>query len=658
MNEDDNKDRIDKLNEGLYTPGAPEVNKIIKRGINVDEQKIERANEIRREWDAPKTGGTADKLLGWTKREQPIFKKLLWFALGFFILCLAFATFVYLRGVNTVSADKIDIDVSAPLSVSASNPFGLDVTVTNRNNSDLSDAELLVNYPDGSRTVEDNTKPMVEDSLELGPIKQNELVKKHSEAILFGQEGQKEEIKVTLNYKVPGSTSVFSKTTMYEVTINSAPVTVSVNSVKELNSGQDLDFDIKVTSNSDTVLKNIAVRPNYPFGFTFESSDPEFATSTFDSPTWIIDELAPAESKEFKLTGKLTGEKDEDKYFKFQIGSLDPTNPQKIATDFVDVDQLVVIQLPFISSDIKFTNGAGSDNDSVHVGYSIQGDINYHNNLATDVSDLELDLALKDPQGLIDKNNIQVNKGFYSSVNNMITWNEQTVDDFEKVSPGDSGDVTFSLPFSSLSGSSLSSGSLKNLTADLELTIRGKRLSDENVPEEITLLDSRTIKVGTEATIAAKALYTSGPFKNTGGIPPEVNKSTTYTAVLSLSNSLNDVKNAVVTATLPPYVTFEGSFSPTTEQVTYNKTSNVVTWNVGTLLAGQGYKNDPRSLAFKIILTPSANQEGTIPITVDKINLQGTDAFTNEAINTSAESLTTTLLQDPGFSYGEDKINE
>ena len=658
--DEENKDPIEKLNEELYSPDAPEVNKILKRGVYSSEGQ-EQAREIKQSWDGhPRRDTKVEKVFGWTKREQPIFKKILWFALGFFILCFVLAAFLYLRGVNTVSADKINLQFSAPLSVSASNPFSLGVTIENLNNSDLINGELVVDYPEGTKTINDNTKPLVTDSIQVGSLGRGQIVKKNSEAVLFGQEGERKKINVTFNYKVPGSSQVFKKQASYDVTITSAPVTVTVDSVKELNSGQDISFDIKVTSNSSNVLNNIAVEPSFPYGFTLKNSDPGLTpvgNLTSSALRWAIDNLSPTETKEFHLSGTLKGQKDEEKLFQFKIGSLDPNNPQRIVNSFVDVQRLVAIKLPFISTDITVGDGGLENKDIVRLGQTLRGNIKFQNNLTTNVNDLELSLKLNDPSNLIDKTRIQVNSGFYSSLDNTIVWNKQTLGDLLTVTPNNGGNVIFNMPFNRLSDDALKSGAFRNLSINLDLTIKGKRLSDSPVPEEIILLDSKTVKVATEATIATKSLYTVGPFKNIGGIPPHINRATTYTIVFDLSNTLNEVKDAFVTAVLPPNVSFTGNISPRSEGIIFDQSNNQIKWNVGTLYAGQGYKSQARELAFQITFTPSANQADTIPTLVSNIHFEGVDTYTGEKVSDDSINLTTELRQDPGFNYGQDKVS-
>jgi hypothetical protein len=650
---EDNKDRLEKLNEGLYSPEAPAINPIIHRGIDVQDSE---GIKVNREWQDNNKSSKLSGVFGWANKKQPIFKKILFASLVFFIVSSLVAAFIYIRGVNNVSPNKIDISLTGPLSVSASNPFPLDLSIINRNNSELINTQIIVDYPEGTRAIEDPTKPKVTELIPIGSIQKGELVKKRSEAILFGAEGEKKNIKITFNYQVPGSTSIFEKTAEYELIVNSAPVTLAIDSVKELNSNQLITFNIRVTSNSTNILRNTAVQVIFPLaGFTFESSNPSFeAESIINQPsTWIIDELSPSESKTFTLTGRLKGESEEDKFFKFVVGSADANNPYRIITSYVTADKLIVVKPPFIASEIIF-GFDGQNRQSIKAGEILRGTISFKNNLNTSVNYLELTLKLLD-KNLIDRSRIQADSGYYSSLEHTITWNRQTQPSLENIGPGQRGQVAFSLPFITPSVGALTSGNLKNLLAEFDLTIKGRRLSDNNVPEEIISLDSKTIKIGTEADLKSRMSYNSGPFKNTGNIPPKVNQPTTYTVTWSLTNTLNDIKDGKVTALLPAYVSFEGSVFPTTEKIIHDKNTNRITWDVGTIFAGEGYKTKAREVSFKIIFTPSENQLGTAPNIVGTANFEGIDAFTGEAITDSAGSKTTFMDGEP-FTFGQDRV--
>jgi hypothetical protein len=156
------------------------------------------------------------------------------------------------------------------------------------------------------------------------------------------------------------------------------------------------------------------------------------------------------------------------------------------------------------------------------------------------------------------------------------------------------------------------------------------------------------VKVGTSLALASKAVRTTGPFKNTGPVPPQVNKESTYTVVYTLSNTGNAVAGAQVTAALPPYVRFTGAVSPSDGSLAYNDTTRTVSWNAGDVPSGSSGK----SIAFQIAITPSTTQQGTSPVLLSAQEVTGVDRFTQRTISGSVGQLTTETSSDPGYTSG------
>ena len=155
-----------------------------------------------------------------------------------------------------------------------------------------------------------------------------------------------------------------------------------------------------------------------------------------------------------------------------------------------------------------------------------------------------------------------------------------------------------------------------------------------------------------------KALYYSGPFTNTGLIPPKVEKETTYTVVWSLSNTANNISKGVVTSSLPSWIRFVGTISPNTEDLTYNPSTQEITWNIGSIAKGTGITGAGRSVSFQIAFIPSLSQVGTIPVIINDAILTGHDDFANVDIRVSKTPLRTQLDSDPAFPFTGSKVVE
>ena len=164
------------------------------------------------------------------------------------------------------------------------------------------------------------------------------------------------------------------------------------------------------------------------------------------------------------------------------------------------------------------------------------------------------------------------------------------------------------------------------------------------------------MRVISNVGLSTKALYYSGAFKNTGAIPPKVEKETTYTVVWSLSNTANNISNTEVTSTLPDWIRFIGPISPPTEDLTYDATTKEILWKVGGVPSGTGITDTGREVSFQIGFTPSLSQVGMMPTIINDTVLTGHDDFANVDVKVDKGPLSTLLLDDPTFTPDGAKV--
>jgi hypothetical protein len=188
--------------------------------------------------------------------------------------------------------------------------------------------------------------------------------------------------------------------------------------------------------------------------------------------------------------------------------------------------------------------------------------------------------------------------------------------------------------------------SLRNPYFTMSVNGAGKRISETGVPENLQSTVSQRIGVASDLTLTAQGLYHANPFGSVGPLPPKAGTETTYAAVFTVVNTTNKVTNAKLTATIPPYVRWVGSYSPRSENVTFNLTNGTFTWEIGEINPGVGVgSTTPRQAAVAIGFTPSTSQIGTAPIILQDITLTGTDAATGIAIVKKIDDLSSDLTK-------------
>ncbi len=634
------KDRIEELRKSLYSQSNPPPTEAKRRKLHKE------SYEVNEDWQKPKDLLIVEE----TNKSSynPLFRGLLIFAIIFFVASLAIATVVYLRGSNVISPNNIAISVVTPVSVAAGQILTLDIDIVNKNNSALELADLSFDYPEGTKSSADFSTPLKSVLLSINTINPGQTIHQSVKAVLYGEENSHQNIKVTLTYRLPGSNAVYTKENNYSILIASAPVTLTVDSLKEINSGQDLNLKAHIISNSSSDLENLLLKIDYPFGFTFKNATP---TPTFQNNFWNLGKLSIHDSRDITISGRISGEDGDQRVFHFYTGTSNNPNQVKIDTIFINNSQTVAISKPFFASVLTF-DGDPSEIHAIRSGQLVHGQIDWQNNLSTPINNASIELKLAGP--ILDKTSVEAGGGFYRSVDNTLMWDKNNIPDLGTIPPGAKGAVYFT--FKTLDPTFLTMRSYRNPIITFSENVHGQRLSDTKAPELITATASSTLKVASNLLLSSSVVHSVGPFANTGPIPPKAEILTTYTINWALTNSYNRADSVKVTATLPSYVNWTGQIAPKTEDLTYNPINRQVTWKISNLDAGTGFLNSPRAVAFQLSLLPSISQVGDSPILVDNQLVEGVDSFTASQLFSKNNALTTRFSTDPSFHSGDEQV--
>jgi hypothetical protein len=583
------------------------------------------------------------------KGKNSVLKRVLIVSIFALIAAGLFFWYIYATGSNYISGANIDVSVIGPVSSPSGELLTLDIDIHNKNTSDLESVDLVALYPEGTRE-KDGIKTVLNQTIPIGTVNQGATIRRRVDVVLFGEENVKKEIKFVIRYRVPGSIILFNKEKVYPIFLGTAPISIDVSTLKEVSPNQSTTFKAVIKSNSPNVIKSLVFNAAYPSGFTFEKSNP---AASFGNNVWSIGDLKPGDTRTIDITGKVVGDASVERYFTFTAGTEDPLDKSRIAAKLVETKERIEIKKPFLSADVSL-NRSG---DAIYVGSAgqpIQGEIVWQNNLDVPLNDVVIEAKLGGAS--LDKASVQAERGFYNSVDNVIAWDSTNATEMSELAPGTSGLLQFS--FASLPPTLQNNAALRRQSLTLDISIRAKRLSEDQVPGEIKSSTSRTIRIASDLSMVSKIVHNVGPFQNSGPIPPVAETKTTYTVLNSVGNSFNNVKNVTYTATLPSYVTWLGKVYPDSAapNVKYNADKREITWSLGDIAPGTGFNSSPRDFAFQLELLPSVSQVGNAPILINAQRIAGTDAFTDTVVEESVPSLDTRMESDPNFQFGFEKV--
>lgn len=633
--------RIERLKQGLYSRNQPP-----KKVEPLSSFAHAPVQDVKTDWGTKKIEFNDDEKHHISNGVVRFFG----FSIFFFLIAVGAALFIYYRGTNVISSENIEIDIKGPVSIGGGEQLDLDLIVRNLNNTSLETADLKIEYPEGARNPEDITEAQKRTIEKLGPMTAGETKTAHAKAILYGEEESKQTITAILAYRIKGSNATFEKEQQFEVALSSSPVRVTVSSLKEVNTNQELEFNVEVVSNSDKKLSNLLLKADYGFGFTFKSASP---VPLPGNVIWSIGDLRPGEKRTYKIKGKLEAQDGEERVFRFSVGVKGVNDDTVLEPQFVSASQNIAVKKPFIGVDLAL-DGNSSSVYPVHAGRQVRADLSWVNNLDAQVSNVNIQAKLNGV--LIDKSSINVDRGFYRSQDNTVVWDRSSLNTFANVGPGVSGQVSFT--FSTVVPAIEALANTKNPEISIDVSVSGKRTDSGNVPEQVLSSVTKKMRLITDLDLKPRIVYSTGPFQNKGPVPPKVDRETTYTVILSVTNTVNDVRDARVTAILPSYVKYLGVISPSTESVTVSSSGGELTWDIGNVSSGQGFASAPRQVAFQISFVPSLSQVDRTPVLLKDITIEGTDRFTGTPIRIVKADQTTRLGTDPAYKQGDEVVTK
>jgi hypothetical protein len=225
----------------------------------------------------------------------------------------------------------------------------------------------------------------------------------------------------------------------------------------------------------------------------------------------------------------------------------------------------------------------------------------------------------------IDPTTVTVDSGFFDSKGGTITWTGATEQAISSLAPGDRGSLIFSF--------AIPQGATNE--TPLQINVIG-RATTLDASEEFSTKDGKSWFIQGGAQVSGSIAYKNSPKANSGPLPPKANQTTTYTITFA-AQSDTKVKNAVVSARLPLYVTWlndvvEGS------QVTYNERTRTVSW-----LPGEIEKGGAPRASFRVAVRPSLTHVGSMPQVTTAIQLEAVDSVSGQTIKGTAPAITTYL---------------
>ena len=515
-------------------------------------------------------------------QQKSLFKKFFVAACVFAVVAVGVFMFTFLTGRARLTGEHVAVTVQAKTFADSGEEVNVRVSVRNDNTVPMQFTTLKFNYPLGTALDQNATKEI---SRDLGTIGPGETHDETYSIQLFGDQGAEKAMTAMVEYRLQGDNAIFQNTGNAKLVLRSSIATLTADAPAALLSGQQLPITLTATGNSANTVASAMVTADYPDGCSFVSADP---APTLDNNLWYLGDLPAGAQKVIKLVISCSGITNSQSDLRFTLGKQSATNERQIESVYTGTDKIVTLSAPFLATQV-LVNGVPFDKTTaLFPNRETTIDIPWSSTSDTPINHAVIKIHLSG--AAFDPTRLSVGAGFYDSATNTITYSENEIPGFSTITPGQSDRIGFSItPRAGLASAS---------KLDISVSISGVLAGGETR----TLTDATTasIPLASDLQLLPKTLYHSGPLVNTGPMPMQVGKETTFTIIWQLSNSTNPIADAVVKTTLPTGVVWKNVVAPVTSAntISYNTVTREIVWNAGDVPVGQNAK----SIAFKLAI--------------------------------------------------------
>jgi len=520
---------------------------------------------------------------------------------------------------NIYSKETLKLEILGPDKAELAQEVQYTVKYKNNGNITLEDPRLVFERPKYSLVGEEE---LLRQEILLEDIYPGQEQTFNFKARLLGKEGEIKKARVWLSYRPKNLKARYESETSHTTQITSVPLTLEFDLPSKIDSGKEISFKLNYFSNANYPLVNLGIKVEYPNDFEFQSSQPQALEET----DWQIGLLNKAEGGRIEITGNLRGEIGEQKQFKAQLGSWQE-GEFVLLKEAIRAVQIVTPSLYLSQQTNNNPQYVASPGDALH--YEI-----FFKNIGDDIF-TNLFLVARLEGDLFDFQTLKAPLGDFEQGDNSIIFDWRRVSQLQFLDVGEEGKIEFWVELKD-------DWSLTNIN-DKNQVLRNKVYLSQAQQEFVT-------KANSKLEIIQKGYYEDEVFGNTGPIPPEVGRQTTYTIIWQAKNHYNDVKNVKVKATLGSQVRLTGKIFPEGTRLTFDSGSREVVWELENLDAGKGVLGPGPSVAFQVAFTPGSSQQGKTPEVIGEAEITAEDQFTELSVSSEASALDTTLPDDETVS--------
>lgn len=558
-------------------------------------------------------------------KKRSFVKFVFWFLLIIIIIIAAgWAGYSYLTGQsNSFSDKKIQLTIDAPDKISSSNIITYKINYKNTNSLPIGASSISVRYPDEFKFISATPTPTGKDNLswDIGTLDGNQSGVIEISGQIYGQADTDVTLRTFLDYRPANFNSDFQKINNFITHLNPLPLDLTINGPDELTAGSASKFYISALNTSEQKISDMEINLLIPTGLKIISSN---LKPTDNSLLWKMDSIKPATSSTIELvvvaaSDMLPGDQTIKAF-------LNAKQNNKIYLQKT-AEKNIRISKPNLLLQIA-ANGA-TDKQAVNFGDKVNLSVSYENTGDLSLKNVTLRLIADAPalegKSLLDWANLQdAADGTVTGVtqtSNMrrgiITWTKKEIPSLAEIKPHDKKTIELSIPLknkTTLDATKLSQAIttiyVEAITDTTQAALQSNNISlilnsDLNLTAQATLKDTKSLPISIGKTFDTKNIY-----------------SINWT----VTNSLHELADIQITATLPENVDWEKNSSSSAGDITYDATTKQISWKLNRLPQTAGKV----TINFDVGLKSKESDAGNGAALLEKTRIEAKDNVTNE----------------------------
>lgn len=571
-----------------------------------------------------------------------------------FSLILIFAAlglagyYAYDRFYVQAGSDPMDVNfqVDSPSGVVAGEEFFVDLKYHNTTNIAVNQAEIAAKYPDNFIFISSDPEPVEgkKNVWQLGTLGPGHQEQVRIKGVMVGPQGDTGIILGNMSYVPENFSSSFSKESSITTIINDIGIDFKFDRVSSAYIDEETEVLIRYQAREESYIdsfrlvmdqqENVSLLP-------LESDDENSASAEEVRPgVWTINEVTQ-EEKVIPLRFKFTEKKSEEQGIKLHF-QQSPNNG--VYYDFFEKE----IPFDILKSDLNLTlimNGS-RDDQGINLGERLNYSLVYSNRGETTMHDVVIMAVLE--SDFLDWTTLE-NPLEGKEKGNTLTWSKEEIPGLEELEPREEGTIDFSIQV--MDPDEVEPGQDYSVTGYTQYRISGSATSTDDLAEEGDNKSNVIVgKINSDLKLEEKVLYFNEDNVpvGTGPHPPKVGQETSYKIYWKISNSLHELKDLEVRASLPGHVEWNDKSAVSAGSIEYLADSHEVVWHVGRLPISVDEANGE----FSVSITPQEEDKNKLMVLVPQTTATATDSQTEEEMSVSV-SAQTTKLEDDDIASGD-----